>query len=68
MTRTNRVAVLWLAIAVHAAALIVVHRSMVEFTLGERLALLEASRIVVSAPAEARRVIASQQCPAPRVL
>jgi len=68
MTRTNRMAVLWLAIAVHAAAFLVVHRSMVDITVRERLALLEPARIVVGAPAESRRMIASQQCPAPRVL
>lgn len=68
MTHATRMAVLSVAIAVHGAALFVVHQSMADITVRERLALLEPARIVVGAPAESLRMIASQQCPAPRVL
>jgi len=63
MTRATRMTVLCAAIAVHGAALFVVHRSMADITVRERLALLEPARIVVGAPAELRRMIGSQQCP-----
>ncbi|TAN50009.1 MAG: hypothetical protein EPN19_14805 [Betaproteobacteria bacterium] len=66
MTQGLRLAVMAAAVAVNGAALAVLHAAMLQTAEQERSALQRPARIVVSAPPST--LVATQSCPAPRVL
>jgi len=68
MTRTVRLAALGLAAAVNVAVLAAIDAGMVQITERERLAQQQPERIVVTGRAAEHAVMATQNCPAPKVL
>jgi hypothetical protein len=66
MRQGLRLAVMGTAIAVNGGALAVLHAAMLHTAEQQRLALQQPERIVVSAPQPT--LVATQSCPAPRVL
>jgi hypothetical protein len=68
MTRNVRLIVLGLATAVNAAALTVVDAGMAQSGVRAELAILQPVRIVVTAPRAGDSILATQTCPAPKVL
>lgn len=68
MTRTLRLWVLGLAAAVNVAALAAIDAGMVQIVARERLAQQQPERIVVTARPAEQAIVATQNCPAPKVL
>ena len=67
MTRTVRLGMLGIAIAVNAAAVAAVDVAMTQGALREQLAQQDPARIVVRAPATPG-ALAAASCPAPKLL
>lgn len=66
MRQGFRLAVMGMAVAVNGGALAVIHAAMLQTAQQQALALQQPARIVVSAPPST--LVATQSCPAPKVL